>query len=183
MVLAGLLVEALAHPDGPSIVPKAIQTAVDGKLSEAVAQLDRLGLGGRSVGDSLSEGAQRSSECADELPFNDRDDLVAQRPMTQAIAGVEAEVRILCALWNVPASKLSRPLSKGQDVDVLILSGLLDPVTPTSWAHRAAADLDGAVVVESATWSHVPSLADQCAADLVARFFSGYRPKSGFNPC
>ena len=183
VALAGLLLEALAHPDGPSMAPKAIQAAVDGKLSEAVAELDRLGSGGRSVGDSLSEGAQLSSECADELPFNDRDDPVAQRPLTQAIAGIEAEVRLLCSLWDVPASKLSSPVGEGGSVDVLILSGLLDPVTPTPWAYLAAADLDGAVVVESATWSHVPSLADQCAADLVARFFSGYRPNSGVNPC
>ena len=183
VALAGLLVEALAHPDGPTMVPKAIQAAVDGKFSEAVAQLDRLGWGGRSVGDSLSEGAQLSSECADELPFNDGDDPVAQRPLTQAIAGIEAEVRLLCSIWDVPASTLSSPAAEAQEVDVLILSGLLDPVTPTPWAYLAADNLDGAVVVESATWSHVPSLADQCAADLVARFFSGYRPKSSLNPC
>ena len=164
-------------------MPKAIQTAVDGQLSEAVAQLDRLNSGGRSVGDSLSEGAQLSSECADELPFNDKDNPVTQRPLIQAIAGIEAEARLLCSLWNVPASRLPNPVSDGRDVDVLILSGLLDPVTPTPWAYLVAADLDGAVVVESATWSHVPSLADQCAADLVARFFSGYRPNSGVNPC
>ena len=104
-------------------------------------------------------------------------------PLLRALAGLEAEVRRLCLIWDVPAAPQVGEPDLSPKSDVLLLSGHLDPVTPTSWARRVAADLDGAILVESESWSHAPSLADPCAAGLVARFFDGSRPESGIAPC
>ncbi len=178
-----LLLNALAHPDGPSALPKAVSMATAGRTAEAVAVFEGLATGGRAVGDTLSEGAQLSSECADVLPHDKVDDPVETRPLLRAIAGLEAEVRRLCSIWNVPAAPQVGEPDSSPESDVLVLSGHLDPVTPTAWARRVAADLDGAILVESESWSHAPSLADPCAADLVARFLDGSRPESGIASC
>ena len=178
-----LLLDALAHPDGPSALPQAVSVATDGRMAEAVAALEGLSTSGRTVGDTLSEGAQLSSECADVLPYDKVDDPVATRPLLQAIAGLEAEIRHLCLIWDVPAGPQFSESDSSPESDVLVLSGHLDPVTPTAWARRVAADLDGAILVESESWSHAPSLADPCAAELVARFLDGSRPKPGIISC
>ena len=178
-----LLLDALAHPDGPSTLPQAVGMATAGRLAESVGVLEELVTSGRAVGDTLSEGAQLSSECADVLPHDKVDGPVATRPLLRAIAGLEAEVRRLCLIWNVPAAPQEGEPDSSPRSDVLVLSGHLDPVTPTAWARRVAADLDGAILVESESWSHAPSLAVPCAADLVARFLDGFRPESGLAPC
>ncbi len=183
VAFAGLLLDALAHPDGPSTLPRAVGMATEGRMAEAVALLEELGISGRTAGDTLSEGAQLSSECADMLPHNKADDPIATRPLLRAIAGREAEVRRLCSIWDVPTAQPVEGSHPPTESDILVLSGHLDPVTPTAWARRVAADLDGTILIESESWSHAPSLADPCAAGLVARFLNGFRPESGLARC
>jgi pimeloyl-ACP methyl ester carboxylesterase len=178
-----LLLDALAHPDGSEALPPAVGMATAGRMAEAVAALEGMTTGGRAIGDTLSEGAQLSSECADVIPLNKADPTVETRPLLRAVAGLEAKVRQLCLIWDVPAApQVGEPDSLPKS-DVLVLSGHLDPITPSTWARRLAADLDGAILVESNSWSHAPSLADPCAENLVARFLDGSRPEPGIAPC
>ncbi len=170
-----LVSDALANPVGPAVVRDAIPLAASDQLAEAVARLTEIASTGRSVGDPVSEGAQLSSECADEVPFNAMSATTTGDPILDAVAGAGSEVRALCALWDVPASERVVDRAVTSTVPILILSGHLDPITPVAWARRLADGLENATLVESPRWTHVPSMSDPCAAHLVARFLAGDR--------
>ena len=181
--LIRLVADALAAPAGLHVVDGAVALAAEGRLAEAIAALNEVASTGRSVGDPTSEGASLSSECADELPFNDADPMLTGDPLLDAVARGEVKGRALCAVWQVERSPDIVNWPMGSDVPTLILSGHLDPITPTAWARRLADRLGNAVLVESERWAHAPSMSDPCAAHLVARFLDGERPLSGFARC
>ena len=181
--LIRLVADALAAPTGLNVVDGAVALAAEGRLAEAIAALNEVASTGRSVGDPTSEGARLSSECADELPFNDADPMLTGDPILDAVARGEVKVRALCAVWQVERSPDIVNWPMVSDVPTLILSGHLDPITPTAWARRLADRLGNAVLVESERWAHAPSMSDPCAAHLVARFLDGERPLSGFARC
>ena len=181
--LIRLVADALAAPAGLNVVDGAVALAAEGRLAEAIAALNEVASTGRSVGDPTSEGARLSSECADELPFNDADPMLTGDPILDAVARGEVKVRALCAVWQVERSPDIVDWPVASDVPTLILSGHLDPITPTAWARRLADRLGNAVLVESERWAHAPSMSDPCAAHLVARFLDGERPLSGFARC
>ena len=181
--LIRLVADALAAPAGLNVVDGAVALAAEGRLAEAIAALNEVASTGRSVGDPTSEGARLSSECADELPFNDADPMLTGDPILDAVARGEVKVRALCAVWQVERSPDIVNWPMVSDVPTLILSGHLDPITPTAWARRLADRLGNAVLVESERWAHAPSMSDPCAAHLVARFLDGERPLSGFARC
>ena len=171
-----LLTNALVGPTGPVVVRQAIPLAASDRLAEAVARLGEVASTGRSVGDPVAEGAQLSSECADEVPFNAMTTTDTGDPILDAVSGAATEVRALCALWDVPASPFIVNEPVQSEVPVLILSGHLDPITPTAWARRLADGLGNATLVESPVWTHVPSMSDACAAHIVAGFLDGETP-------
>jgi pimeloyl-ACP methyl ester carboxylesterase len=185
-------------PHGPTVAATAIELAARSP-AEAVALLVDAAPGSgtvavRAVGDPVAEGAQLSVECADEVPGNDfagptGDGLPAtwEDRVAAAVRDRWMDVRTLCALWDVdPSSKTTRRAVRS-DVPVLVLAGLLDPVTPVGWARHLVRETGGladAVLVTSEGWSHVPSMSDPCAADLVARFLDdGTRPDAGSVAC
>ena len=181
--LIRLVADALATPAGLNVVDGAVGLAAEGRLAEASAALTEVASTGRSVGDPTSEGARLSSECADELPFNDADPILTGDPLLDAVARGEGGVRALCAVWQVERSPDIVDWPVASDVPTLILSGHLDPITPTAWARRLADRLGDAVLVESKRWAHAPSMSDPCAVHLVARFLDGERPQPGFARC
>jgi len=173
---ARLLTDALAGPAGPVVVRQAIPLAASDRLAEAVARLGEIASTGRSAGDPVAEGAQLSSECADEVPFNTMATTDTGDPILDAVSGAVNEVRALCAMWDVPASPRIIDLAVSSDVPVLILSGHLDPITPVAWARRLADGLGNATLVEHRGWTHVPSMSNACAAHIVAGFLDGETP-------
>ena len=181
--LIRLVADALAAPAGLNVVDGAVALAAEGRLAEAIAALNEVASTGRSVGDPTSEGARLSSECADELPFNDADPMLTGDPLLDAVARGEVKVRALCAVWQVERSPDIVDWPVPSDVPTLILSGHLDPITPTAWARRLADRLGDAVLVESERWAHAPSMSVPCAAHLVAHFLDGARPLPGVARC
>jgi pimeloyl-ACP methyl ester carboxylesterase len=158
------------------VVRQAIPLAASDRLAEAVARLGEIASTGRSAGDPVAEGAQLSSECADEVPFNTMATTDTGDPILDAVSGAVDEVRALCAMWDVPTSPRIIDLAVSSDVPVLILSGHLDPITPVAWARRLADGLGNATLVEHLGWTHVPSMSDACAAHIVAGFLDGETP-------
>ncbi len=163
------------------VVRQAIPLAASDRLAEAVARLGEIASTGRSAGDPVAEGAQLSSECADEVPFNTMATTDTGDPILDAVSGAVNEVRALCAMWDVPASPRIIDLAVSSDVPVLILSGHLDPITPVAWARRLADGLENATLVEHRGWTHVPSMSDACAAHIVAGFLDGETPATSPN--
>ncbi len=181
--LIRLVADALAAPAGVNVVNGAVTLAAEGRLAEAIASLAEVASTGRSIGDPTSEGARLSSECADELPFNDIEPVLTGDPLLNAVARWEVGVRALCAVWQVEPSPDIANWPVISDVPTLILSGHLDPITPTAWARWLADGLTDAVLVESERWSHAPSMSDPCAVHLMARFLDGERPLPGLARC
>lgn len=185
-------------PHGPATAATAVEVAAASSAEAVALLMDATTASGhvegRAVGDPVAEGAQLSVECADEVPGNDftepADNALPSTWEDRVAAAVRdrwMDVRTLCALWDVEPSSPATRRAVRSDVPVLVLAGLLDPVTPVDWARhlvQESSDLANAVLVTSEGWSHVPSMSDPCAADLVARFLhDGTRPEAGSVAC
>jgi hypothetical protein len=107
--------------------------------------------------------------------------------LAAAVAGAGTDVQALCRIWEVSPSSATADQPVYSEVDVLLLTGRLDPVTPTAWAGATAEHLPNALLVGSDRWTHGPSLSDTCAEGLVAAFLNGLRPDhgsgGGFDAC
>ena len=177
------LVNTLAHPDGKSTVPKAVMLALNGRMAEAMNSLLTVNVAGYSKGDELSEGAQFSSECLDELPKNDP--LIEQysTPLAKALSKREKVLQEICAIWIPSETPIRKHSPQSFETEALILSGLLDPITPASWSLKTKEILPNSILVQRENWTHAPSLNDECAKELVYKFFTGDRWNKGKPPC
>lgn len=93
--------------------------------------------------DHSSEGLALSVLCAEEAPFNSRDEIVNQaadlpgvlrRPLVDmAIRGI-----VNCEAWEVSSASAMENQPVTSDIPALLLSGRYDPVTPPAWGDEAA---------------------------------------------
>ncbi len=191
-------VDTLGRPDGPALLPKALEMAATDRLAEAMAILisaetttvdsTRSAVSGSEVnkntntGDRLAEGVWVAVTCGDQLPGMSFEPTNVNDPIHQAEHSRLTALRARCAAWQVPPTAHSTRLPVSSRVPTLILAGELDPVTPSSWARSVARHLDDSTVVTSARWTHAPSTWDPCATHLMVRFLAtGERP-SGRSP-
>jgi len=177
------LVTTLAHPDGKSAVPKAVMLALNGRMAEAMNTLLTVNVAGFSKGDELSEGVQFSSECLDELPKNNP--LIEQysTPLAEALSKREEVLQEICAIWIPGETPMREHFPQSFETETLILSGLLDPITPASWSLKTKEILPNSILIQRENWSHAPSLNDNCAKELVYKFFTGDRWSAKKPPC
>ncbi|MDP6964975.1 MAG: alpha/beta fold hydrolase [Acidimicrobiales bacterium] len=182
-VFAFELVTTLAHPDGKNTVPTAVMLAINGRMAEAMDSLLKLNVTGYSKGDELSEGVQFSSECLDELPKNNPIIEPYSTPLASALSEREAVLQEICAIWT-PGENLAREyFPQSFKTETLILSGLLDPITPASWSLKTEEILPNSILMQRKNWTHAPSLNDTCAKELVYKFFNGDRWSAEKPPC
>ena len=191
-------VDALGRPNGPALLPEALEMAVANRLAEAMAMLSsaettivdstrnavsdsevtRVG----NTGDRLAEGVWAAVTCGDQLPGMSFEPTNVNDPIHRAEHTRWVALRARCAVWQVPPTAHSTRLPVSSPVPTLILAGDLDPVTPSSWARSVAQHLDDSTVVTSSRWTHAPSTWDPCATHLTVRFLAtGERP-SGPSP-
>jgi len=177
------LVNTLAHPNGKSTVTKAVMLALNGRMAEAMNSLLAVNVAGYSKGDELSEGAQFSSECLDELPKNNP--LIEQysTPLAEALSKREEVLQEICAIWIPGEIPMRKHSPQSYETEALILSGLLDPITPASWSLKTKEILPNSILVQRENWTHAPSLNDKCAKELVYKFFTGDRWNNEKPPC
>jgi len=182
-VFAFELVSTLAHPDGKNTVPEAVMLALNGRMAEAMDSLLKVNVNGYSKGDELSEGAQFSSECLDELPKNNP--LIEQysTPLASALSKREKVLQEICAIWTPGENLTKEYLPQSFETETLILSGLLDPITPASWSLKTEEILPNSILIQRKNWTHAPSLSDKCAKELVNKFFNGDRWSAEKAPC
>ena len=93
--------------------------------------------------DDLSEGAWLSVRCADDVPFNRREEIVnraARLPGAVRRALVDKAISDLamCKTWAVAGAALTENQPVISDIPTLLLSGYFDPVTPPEWGDEAA---------------------------------------------
>ena len=177
------LVSTLAHPDGKNAVPAAVMLAVNGRMAEAMDSLLRVNVTGYSKGDELSEGAQFSSECLDELPKNNPIIEQYSTPLASALSKREEVLQEICAIWTPGKNLTKEYFPQSFETETLILSGLLDPITPASWSLKTEEVLPNSILMQRKNWTHAPSLNDTCAKELVYKFFNGDRWSAEKPPC
>ncbi len=177
------LARSLAHPDGKEIVPKAVILAINGRMAEAMNSLLTIDISGYSKGDKLSEGVQFSSECLDELPKNDPLIEEYSTPLASALSKREEDLQEICAIWTPDKTPLKKPFSQSFKTEALILGGMLDPITPAAWSSKTKEILPNSILIQRENWTHAPSLSDECAQELVYKYFMNNRWKPGEAPC
>jgi len=177
------LVGTLAHPDGKEAVPRGVMLALNGRMAEAMDTLLKANVTGYSKGDELSEGAQFSAECLDELPKNNPLIEEYSTPLASALSKREEVLQGICAIWTPGENLTKKYLPKSFETETLILSGLLDPITPASWSLKTEEILPNSILIQRENWTHAPSLNNACAKELVYKFFNGERWSAEKPPC
>ena len=93
--------------------------------------------------DQSSEGLALSVLCAEETPFNSRDEIVNQAAELPGVLRrplVDMAIRDLanCEDWEAPPAAEMENQPVASDIPTLLLSGRYDPVTPPAWGEEAA---------------------------------------------
>ncbi|NUT40060.1 MAG: alpha/beta hydrolase [Thermoactinospora sp.] len=108
---------------------------------------------------SYDWGLYHAVQCQDEVPFNE---FAAEPRLFTA-----QEDRRTCKEWKLPSSK---PAAATTEAPVLVVSGALDPTTPSRTARPAAERLPGARFVEFPGVGHAVFLTTRCGQRTIAAF-------------
>ncbi|MCC5953618.1 MAG: alpha/beta fold hydrolase [Acidimicrobiia bacterium] len=114
-----------------------------------------------------------SLDCIEEVPFAEA--------ATPEVAGaawpgwlldlVDAQaLASACDVWDVPAADGIEAEPVASDLPVLLISGLLDAVTPPVWARQAVASLPNGQLVSVPHLGH-DAVVDECVVEIVIEFF------------
>lgn len=165
-------IAAMRGEDGPAAVPSALDRAVDGDPERALELLQSAAMAGAAVPTSLfSEGLRLSTECRDSVPFSDvAQDVEGLTPIGRAIADDVNQLLAACGIWQVGEGERPSVQTVGRTVDALILTGEYDPLSPSSYAAAAAAQLPGAVVVQVNGAGHRVHDIDACTLGITGDF-------------
>ena len=124
--------------------------------------------------DSFSEGMYLSASCADGYDFDVSDLRFSDiRSPLAATAGSQAAwMERVCAEWGVADLGPSQDWRVVSDVPTLLVSGVFDPITPTSYAELVGKDLLDSVVVEFPNVGHGVVASSECADRVFSSFLS-----------
>jgi pimeloyl-ACP methyl ester carboxylesterase len=134
MLLSGIVFGALYSPEASSMIPFLIDRAVAGQYEGLIA----LGSLSEGAADQISMGMRYSVVCAEDAPLIDAETL--SRETADTFMGQTTADMFLrpCEFW--PRGEVPEDYYEPfpADVETLILSGQLDPVTPPTWGERIA---------------------------------------------
>jgi len=151
----------------------ALITAVSAGDTAPLVPLVRLTLADYAPG-GASLGLYFSVECHDDFPFNPRaavERAAAAEPLFENYALATLPLAA-CPSWPAGAAPAAAHAAVASDVPTLMLSGVLDPATPPSWAKRAARQLPHAYHLTFPAVGHGVLAAQECGARLVGRFLA-----------
>ena len=124
--------------------------------------------------DFLAEGLYLCITCSEDIPFIKEEDIASNTANTFMNTYRVDQQRRACSLWikGIIPSDFHKPIIS--DIPVLIISGALDPVTPTDWARQIAKDLPQCKLVIIPAMAHVfDGLSNEsCFDDIVLRFIA-----------
>jgi len=126
-------------------------------------------------GDYSSEGQRYSVLCSDEGTFTSLETVlennVSVQPAIADYVNMDAELTYrVCDVWG---AKVADPIENQpvvSDIPALILSGEYDPVTPPSYGHQVAENLENAQVIEFPGLGHFVFAEGRCPQDIVREF-------------
>jgi pimeloyl-ACP methyl ester carboxylesterase len=122
---------------------------------------------------SYSLGMRYSFWCSEEMPFENRAQITAQRSKYPGLSGrgITGWLPDICAVWQVPrvAAIANQPVRS--TIPTLLLGAEYDAYTPPAWAQRAGKTLPNSYYFEVPGVGHGPGFSSACARQMVAAFF------------
>lgn len=164
----------LTSPNGIANAPRLMDAIARGTVSAPES-----GSGGSS---GFTWGMRLSVWCAESWPFSER----SRRDVpADVLGGFEsaAVAPALCRASGVPPRPVAFVEPVVSPVPTLLIAGEFDPLTPPSWARRAAASLANSRVIVVRGGGHSPTLewsGDGCAMAIAAAFIAA--PSSVLGP-
>ena len=124
--------------------------------------------------DFLAEGLYLCITCSEDIPFIKEEDIASITANTFMNTYRVDQQRRACSLWTkgIIPSDFHKPVIS--DIPVLIISGALDPVTPTDWAREIAKNLPQSKLLIIPAMAHVfDGLSNEgCFDDIVLGFIA-----------
>jgi pimeloyl-ACP methyl ester carboxylesterase len=152
-------------------VPLIIHHAAQGDFGPFLEVVLRDGM---SAHDLVADGAYLSATCSEDTPFIDQEEAArinAGNPFGNYRVAQQTRA---CSMW--PRGKLPERFHEpvASDVPVLIISGNVDPVTPTEFGDEVAKHLPNSRHIVIAQHAHAPiGLSNfDCVDNLIAEFFA-----------
>lgn len=170
--LLGLLFQLLYETEAIPSLPQLIDDASEGNYTMIGMILGSL----LAQQEAMSIGMQFSVQCNEELGFGTLDEFraaVAEYPDLAEIFGdsvVGALAFQVCAAWDSGQADALENQAVTSDVPTLVMAGEYDPITPPSWALRAAETLDNSYVFEYPGVGHGASIVEGCPIDMMVAF-------------
>ena len=125
----------------------------------------------------ISEGMQLTLQCAEEVSFTTEERLLARAAempyverLLAASSGLGDEIIEVCDAWGASGASAVENEAVRSPVQVLVLAGSFDPITPPEGGRRVADALGNARFVELPSSSHA-AIAGGICAQAVARAF------------
>ncbi len=170
-ITRGLFVDGVRHLlyglGGWSRAARTIAAAADGDFQPFI---ERDYYFRRSMAAQLSYGMLLSVSCSESVPFHDEQEIEAA---TAGTALGDYRVRLIqeaCEEWEAGDLPPGWSAPVESDAPVLLLSGAVDPATPSWEAARAAESLSQGLHVVIPNRSHAPTDME-CERDVVRAFF------------
>jgi len=169
----------LYSPELSALLPTVIERAAEGDF---VPYLNLLVALGDAPEQMMDPGLMLSVLCAEDLPRIDPKKYAERWERTFLGSSMYDLFAGGCARWPVDTAPASASAAVRVSTPTLLLSGVLDPVTPARWADEAAKTLEGAthLVVEG---SGHGTLAKPCVMALAADFIDTAEVTSESTEC
>src|SRR5882724_3902349 len=142
----------------PSVLEPVMSHLIESSLG--------LGLG------EFSEGKYFAVECNEEIPFNDPERVRQDSAQHRRFAGFAYQLEDLpnCDSWRSGPLDESLKAPIASDIPTLVLSGELDPITPTEFAETAVSRLKNGQLVHVVGSGHSLLTTSRCAIDVAGAF-------------
>lgn len=170
--LVGFLFQSLYITDLIPSLPQVIGEASRGDYT-TIEQLLGVFLG---QAEALSIGAYFSVQCNEDLPFSDRRAFEAAAAQYRELAAFFERLPqaglapTVCAGWDSGTANAVENEPVRSDIPALLMAGQYDPITPPSWARRAAATLVNGYLFEYPATGHGASLSGECPRRMMLAF-------------
>jgi pimeloyl-ACP methyl ester carboxylesterase len=162
---------------GPTPVARYIHELsrmVDGRLSLNDDEIARIFQGALQDDDmGIAMGLHFAVRCREDVDAYDDDVVaagVAKAPSLYTSAETIHSYRLGCAMMEIEPVDASFHEMVESDIPALVLTGDMDPLTPTIWAHDAAEALDNAQLVSFRALGHDIYSSSVCARVITANF-------------
>lgn len=168
-MLIAQIIGSLSSTEALRWVPAQIAALAEGNIAQYELS------GSPPPNADIGDGMRFSIECAERLGTIAPDELAiaaaSDHPRLATYVARYAEPAI-CSTWPVAAAGPAAYEPVTSDLPVLLVSGELDPLTPPSWAERAAESLPASSGIVVARGGHGASLFNACMSGVVASFVS-----------